>query len=243
MTLPLLILISVFLTSTLSGVLGMAGGMILMAILVSALSVSASMMIHGVVQATANGSRAYFLRKHIQFSILPAYLLGAAVAFGLFALLSIVANAAIILIMIGIFPWLARLLPFSRGLDVTRSVTATSCGLLVTSAQLFAGASGPLLDVFYLNSSLSRYQIIATKAFTQALGHLIKLLYYGVVIGVTDMLPGWLILAAILTSIAGTRLGTHLLKFLSEHHFRRVSAGVILTIGFLLVLKGVFELI
>jgi uncharacterized membrane protein YfcA len=57
--LPALILVSVFVTAVLSGVLGMAGGMILMAILVSTLSVSAAMMLHGAVQAASNGSRYY----------------------------------------------------------------------------------------------------------------------------------------------------------------------------------------
>ena len=67
MILNLVILLSVLGTSILSGILGMAGGMILMAILVSTVSVAAAMMIHGAVQATANGSRAWFLRSHIHY--------------------------------------------------------------------------------------------------------------------------------------------------------------------------------
>ena len=34
------------------------------------------------------------------------------------------------------------------------------CGALVTSAQILAGASGAVLDVFYLQSGLNRFQII-----------------------------------------------------------------------------------
>ena len=44
------------------------------------------------------------------------------------------------------------------------------------AAQLIAGASGPILDVFYNGSSLNRREIVAT-AFTQAVGHLIKLAF------------------------------------------------------------------
>ena len=238
----LIVLLSVFGTSLLSGILGMAGGMILMAILVSLLPVSAAMVAHGVVQATANGSRTWFLRKHIQFAILPAYLTGAAISFTLFSVLAILPDAALVLILIGMFPWLARGVPMLKGLDVTRTPTAGACGLLVTSAQLFAGASGPLLDVFYLNSPLTRYQIIATKAFTQALGHLIKLVYYGVVIGVSGTLPLWLLLAAMLASLLGTRTGTHLLIYLSERHFKRISGAVILTIGTACIIQGVLRL-
>ena len=65
MSLSPIIVATVFVTSLISGVIGMAGGMILMAVLVSLLSVPAAMVVHGAVQATANGSRAYFLRQHI----------------------------------------------------------------------------------------------------------------------------------------------------------------------------------
>ena len=91
-----LILLSVFATAVLSGILGMAGGMILMAILVSTLSVSAAMMIHGAVQATSNGSRCWFLRRHVQWQILPAYVAGAGLALTAFSLLHLVPDPAVV---------------------------------------------------------------------------------------------------------------------------------------------------
>ena len=88
-----IIILSVLATSILSGVLGMAGGMILMAILVSTMSVGAAMMLHGAVQAMANGSRSWFLRQHIQWRILPAYALGAGVTVAVFAALALEVGA------------------------------------------------------------------------------------------------------------------------------------------------------
>ena len=61
-------------------VLGMAGGMILMAILVAVLPVATAMMLHGAVQSFSNGSRAWFLRRHVRWDILPWYAVGAAAA-------------------------------------------------------------------------------------------------------------------------------------------------------------------
>ena len=233
-----LIIIAVFATSILSGVLGMAGGMILMAILVSTLSVGAAMMLHGAVQAMANGSRSWFLREHIQWRILPGYAAGAALTLVGFISLTLVPDADLILMLVGILPFLARLIPHLKGLDVTRVATAVSCGAVVTAAQLLAGASGPLLDVFYLNSPLNRFQIIASKAFTQALGHLLKLAYYGWIIGVTDSVPVWLYGLAILTAVAGTRIGTRLLERVTDTRFRDVSSLVILAIAGVCFLKG-----
>lgn len=238
-----LILSAVFATSILSGVLGMAGGMILMAILVSTLSVGAAMMLHGAVQATANGSRAWFLRTHIQWHVLPPYALGAGLTLGVFTVLAVLPDADLVLIAVGLLPWLARLTPRFQGFEINHRPTAFACGVVVTAAQLFAGASGPLLDVFYLNTRLNRYEVIASKAFTQTLGHLLKLLYYGVIIGVTDSVPGWLYVAAIITAIIGTRIGTRLLGRLTDERFRTASGMLILTIAALCVVKGVHGLL
>ncbi|MCZ6642843.1 MAG: sulfite exporter TauE/SafE family protein [Gammaproteobacteria bacterium] len=242
MTLPLILLLSVLATSILSGILGMAGGMILMAILVSTVSVAAAMMIHGAVQATANGSRAWFLRSHIQWQILPPYLLGAGAVLGLFTAITLVPNSAVILILVGSFPWLARLNPRLSGLDIKHAPTAFGCGGVVTAAQLLAGASGPLLDVFYLNTPLTRHQIIASKAITQAIGHVLKLGYYGLIIGVNESIPAWFYGIAMLTAIAGTRIGTRLLEKLNDESFKRISGRVILTVATVCIAKGVLEL-
>ena len=236
--LPAAILLAVFVTSLISGVLGMAGGIILMAILVTVLSVSSAMIAHGLVQATANGSRAIFLRRHIQWSVLPAYLLGASFATGVFVSLALVPDASMILICIGLFPWIARVVPSMKGLNITHKRTAVFCGTLVTGAQLFAGASGPLLDIFYLNTPLNRYQIIATKALTQTLGHILKTIYYTLIVQFSDSLPIWILILAMTSAVLGTRVGTRLVDHFSDEQFRKYSASAILVIGTFCLIKG-----
>ncbi len=233
-----LILVSVAATSLLSGILGMAGGMILMAILVSTLTVANAMLLHGAVQATANGSRAWFLRRHIHWRLLPAYLVGAALAVGFFTWAVVVPDAGVVLILVGLFPWLARINKRLKGLDVTRPVTTVVCGVTVTSAQLLAGASGPLLDVFYLNSPLSRQEIVANKALTQTIGHVLKIIYYGAIVSLGTTLPWWLFALALGAAVAGTRAGTLLLMRWNDAQFQKVSQTIILIIAALCVVQG-----
>ena len=152
--------------------------------------------------------------------------------------MTLVANANVILIIIGLLPWLARLTRRMHGLDVSRRPTSILCGVVVTAAQLFAGASGPLLDIFYLNARLDRYQVVATKALTQTLGHLLKLVYYGLIITVDDTPGPALFIVAMLTAVVGTRTGTRLLERIADAHFRRVSSYVILAIATACVGKG-----
>jgi uncharacterized membrane protein YfcA len=244
MLIELSIVATVVLTSLLSGILGMAGGIILMAVLVALKPVAAAMIIHGVVQATSNGSRAFLLRRHIAWRILPAYLGGAAVAFGAFASLGVLPNASWVLIAIGAFPWLALVVRRLNGLDVTRAPIAAVCGTTVTAAQLFAGASGPLLDFFYLHARLTRHEVVASKAITQTIGHLLKLVYYGGVIGVSsDGVAAPYLALAVGAAMLGTRLGTRMLERMADSEFRRVSRWVILAIGAVCIGNGLRELL
>ncbi len=67
------IIITAFLTSVLSGLVGMAGGAVLMAVLITILPVSSAMILHGATQAMANGSRTLLLREHLIWRLLPGY--------------------------------------------------------------------------------------------------------------------------------------------------------------------------
>lgn len=247
---PLLILATVLVTSILSGIVGMAGGMILMALLASLLTVPVAMLLHGVTQASANGSRAWFLRGHVRWQVLPGYLLGVAICTAAFAVLTVVPERGLVLILVGLFPWVGRVLPAIERLDVERPTAACACGMIVTAAQLLAGASGPLLDLFFLRSHLTRHQIVATKAVTQTLGHLTKLGYYGTLLFVAGegidldgRAPPWLFLAVVPMALLGTRIGTLILDRLHDVHFRRASQAMILTIGAACTISGIVELI
>ncbi len=248
--LAFILIISVLATSILSGVLGMAGGMLLMAILVSVLPVATTMLLHGAVQATSNGSRAWFLRAHINWSILWIYMIGALAAVGLFTYVLLVPPPGLVLILVGGFAWLARLTKRLQGLDITRPTTAVVCGFVVTAAQLLAGASGPLLDVFYLKSPLSRQQIVANKALTQTAGHILKIIYYGAIIGAvaqagagTTNLAWWIYAACMAAAVAGARIGTWMLNRWNDQAFQRFSQFIILSIATLCILQGVYYLV
>ena len=247
---PTIILLAVLATSILSGVVGMVGGMILMALLAALLPVPLAMMLHGVTQAAANGSRAWFLRDRVRRGVLPPWLAGAGLCVLVFGLLTIVPDRALVLVLVGLFPWIGRLLPAIERLDVERPAHALACGAIVTGAQLLAGASGPLLDVFFLRSHLDRHEIVATKAVTQTLGHLLKLAYYGMLFGVPGgggeaaaAAPPWLFAAVVPVALAGTRLGTACLDRLEEAQFRRASERIILAVGAACTMAGVIEFV
>ena len=220
----------------------MAGGVVLMAVLVNILPVSSAMVLHGITQFTANGSRTLILRKHLMWRLLPGYILGASAAVAGFSALLFVPEASVVLILVGLFPWLARLQPKSGALNITRPASNIICGFSVTSAQLLAGAAGPLLDLFYLNSGLDRQTVVANKALTQTIGHLLRIFYYGAIISVATPLPNWLFLAAAIAAVIGTRLGTWLLARWDDQRFQKVSGQIILATGTIASCKAAINL-
>jgi uncharacterized membrane protein YfcA len=57
---------------------------------------------------------------------------------------------------------------------------------------------------------------------------------------VTESVPAWLYGVAIVTAIAGTRLGTRLLERFSDTYVRTVGSAVILAIAALCFIKGAY---
>lgn len=231
-------------TSFISGVLSMAGGMILMGVFSFLLSVPAAMTLHGITQAFSNGSRVWFYRRHIRGKILIPYMLGAFIVLGLFSITSFIPSAGLVFIVIGLFPFLAQALPESINLDIQQPKMAFLSGLTVTLTQMLAGASGPVLDIFYLQSDLTKQEILGTKALTQTFGHIAKLIYYGwLLVFAGNNLPNELIISVVLAALVGNFLGSLVVKRISDEQFKTVGRYTIMVIGTIYIAKGVLELL
>ena len=63
-------------TAFLSSIFGMLGGLILMGLLVSILLIGAAMVLHGAIQLTSNGYRAWLNRADIVWPIVASLLVG-----------------------------------------------------------------------------------------------------------------------------------------------------------------------
>ena len=232
----------VFTTSFISGVIGMAGGIILMGALSLSMGILSAMLLHGFTQLSANLIRSMLLRKHIQTGVLPYYLIGCIGAFLLLSYLNYYPNKEIVLISIGLFPFIAIGLPKRWNLDISQRRNGIFAGLLVGSAQIFAGASGPVQDVFFINSKLNRYEVIATKSVCQVAGHFLKIIFYGKLLLLSSQeqleFSPWIMPPILIATFAGTKAGKAVLGLLSEQQFQKYSRIIIAMIGGFYVMKG-----
>ncbi len=244
MTLPaaLFVVGMAFITAMLSGVFGMAGGLVLMGALAFVLPVQAAFVTHGVLQLVANGWRAILHRKHVRWDIVGWYALASLIAGGVVALLSFTPSKPLLFLLLGLVPFLTWLPQKWINLDAGKPVQAFLSGLTVTGLNLTAGVAGPLLDIFFVRTELTRHAIVATKAATQVFAHLAKILVYGAPMfagqGV-GMPPLWVFALAIPLSMAGTAVGGMILNRVSDVDFKRWTRWIITAVGISYLVQAV----
>lgn len=239
------IIIATFATAFLSSIFGMLGGLILMGILASLLPVASAMILHGLIQLTSNGYRAWLNRKDIHWPIVATLFIGNTIALTGLAFVSFSPDRITVLCALGALPYIAWALPEKLALDVTKKPIGIFAGIIVVATNLLAGVGGPLLDVFFQRVELTRHQIVATKAVAQALGHISKIIFYGglTVTAAAENWPVlWLMLMAVAASVSGTRLGKRVLDKMTDAIFFSWTQRIMLTVGAVLLMRAAYLL-
>lgn len=240
----IIILATTVVTSFISGIFGMAGGLILMGVLVAlpVVSVAMAMIIHGSIQMVANGYRAWLLRDAIDWRVFGLYAIGAGAGVAALFFISWSPDKQAVYLLLGLTPMLIWVPKKRLHLDIRRPSHAIMAGFGVQGLNTLAGVAGPLLDLFFVRTEMTRQEIVATKSVTQALSHLVKVGFWGVPVvsaaGWGALPPLWLLVAAIPLSMAGTRLGGVILARMSEVNFRKWMKGLVTAIGLVFLLRA-----
>src|SRR5207237_4866079 len=98
-------------TAFLSGLFGMAGGLILIGVLLALLPLPSAMVLHAITQMASNGWRALLWRSHIRWRPVAIYLIGCALALGAWSITRYVPDKPLALLLLGVTPFMARLMP------------------------------------------------------------------------------------------------------------------------------------
>lgn len=232
--------VSALITSFISGILGMAGGMILMGILLAVLPLPAAMMLHGITQLASNGWRAWLWREEVEWRVFRGYVLGSIAALAVFTAVQLVVSKPVALIVLGITPFIGLALPDKLHLNVERRYHPSACGATCSALNLTAGVSGPILDVFFVRSAMSRHKVVATKAMTQSFSHLMKIAYFGLLIAGPDgRIQWWVALMMVALAFTGTTLSRSVLEKMNDENFRKWTRWTVLTTGVVYLFSGV----
>tara|TARA_B100001057_G_C22683053_1_gene884542 strand:+ start:254 stop:1006 length:753 start_codon:yes stop_codon:yes gene_type:complete len=241
----IVILVATFATAFLSSIFGMLGGLILMGVLISFLSVGPAMVLHGLIQATSNGYRAWLNRHDINWKIILTLLIGSVISLIILFFIAFEPSKILVIFALGLLPYIAWAVPKELSLDITKPHVSVFAGGVVVGSNLISGTGGPILDIFFQKVDMTRHQVVATKAVAQTVGHLAKIIFFGGLI-VSFSFENWpnptFLFIAIIFSVIGTTLGKRVLDTIDDKFFFRWTQIIVLSVGALFIIRGLFLL-
>jgi uncharacterized membrane protein YfcA len=230
-------------TSFLSGIFGMAGGLILVGVLLAIMPLPAAMMLHGVTQLASNCWRALLWWRHIRWAPVAAYVIGCMLALLAWSLFRYVPETPVALLMLGVTPFMVRLAPAKLRANPHSAPQGVFYGTICMTLILLTGVAGPLIDSFFLGGTLDRREIVATKSACQVVGHSAKLIYFGSIIDQAASVDPVVAGLAIVASMIGTSLAARVLEAMSDVQFRLWANRIITTIAAYYIIDGAYLIV
>ncbi len=226
-----------FLTSTIAAIVGLGGGMMLIAILPSFLPVNALIPVHGLTQVTSNLSRAIFGYKDVQYEVIPKFLIGSFLGIALFASILNFISLEYVPLFIGLYILLSL---WSQKFNekIKKYESYFLAGFFQTGLSMVVGATGPLSMTLLLKDYKDKDKVVATSAALMSLTHILKVfvfMYFGFVF--FDYIG--IILVMVIGAITGSWAGTKLRNIIDGKKFE-IIIKILLTALAIKVIVGVF---
>jgi len=195
-----------FLTSTVAGVVGVGGGMLLIAILPLFLPLNAIIPVHGVTQMSSNISRAFFGIKDVQFKVVPKFVLGSILGVTLFAFLLSYISLDYVPLFIGVYI-LLNLWSKSFGQYIKKYESYFMAGFFQTGLSVIVGATGPLTMTLLLKDFDDKDKVVATGAMLMSITHTAKLFVFAI-FGFMFFEYIYMMIFMVAGAVAGSYFGT-----------------------------------
>ena len=245
-----ILIIAAFITSSISAVLGMGGGIILLGIMALIIPEGHVVVaLHGIVQLISNLTRSFIFGHHIRKDIIKQYLPGAVLGLSISSLIILilihffqVESAKEIKInflkpLIGIF--ILWFLFGKRHKVKTDQPHFFGVGALSGLCTVFIGATGPLIAPFFLKGKLTKENIIANKAVCQAISHFGKIPIFILFFDFNYFSETRILILLTIAVFIGTNVGKQILQFIPEKVFQTLFRGALTIIAIKLILDQI----
>jgi len=208
MSQEILLGIITFFTSTIAGVVGLGGGMILIAILPSFLPINALVPVHGLTQLSSNLSRAVFGYKDVQVEVIPKFLIGSLAGVSFFAVILYFVSLTYIPLFIGIYILLSL---WSQKFNdkIKKFESYYLIGFIQSGFSIVVGATGPLATTLLVKDYNDKHAVVATAAALMSITHLLKVFAF-MIFGFVFFDYIGVLVAMIIGAVAGSYAGTKL---------------------------------
>ena len=243
-----ILIITAFITSSISAVIGMGGGIILLGIM--AILIPEGYMVialHGIIQLISNTTRTYVFKEHLKNDLIKQFSIGAIIGVGFSVLIIFIlmiffkvtsANeikVEMLKPLIGIFIiWYL----FFKKKSKKKLNSFIKVGGIAGISSIFIGAVGPLIAPFFLNRSLSKENIIANKAACQMITHSSKIPLFIFLFNVNYIQEYKILIPLTASVFIGTNFGKYILNFIPEELFNKLFKGALFLIAIRLIFTG-----
>src|SRR5690349_11689611 len=228
---------TIVLSSFISGVFGMAGGMVLLGVILVYFDVATGMVLFSLIQLATNGWRSLHWRQFVLWPIFIWYVVGAILSFAMMRTVAFVPDKALVYLLLGAMPFMVEALPASLRPNIEWRGVSFITGVLTTVIQFLAGVGGLFLDIFFQKSRLDRKTTNATKAITQTFSHVLRAVYFGSLSGVGDLSVSiWA--PAMALALVGAMLAPFVLERMTDHGFRQWTRAIIFAVAAVYLVRG-----
>jgi uncharacterized membrane protein YfcA len=228
---------TVVLSSFISAVFGMAGGMILLGVLLIYFDVATAMVLFSIIQLATNGWRTVHYRKYVLWRVFWWYVAGGVLAFVFMRAMAFVPDKAMVYLLLGLIPFMVEVLPAKLRPNIEWRGVPFFTGIFTTIIQFMAGVGGLFLDIFFQKSQLDRKTVNATKAVTQTFSHILRAAYFGSLSGFGDLrVEHWA--PAMVLAIVGTVFAPYVLDRMTDHGFRQWTRVIIFIVASVYLAKA-----
>tara|TARA_Y100001936_G_scaffold176679_1_gene173305 strand:+ start:510 stop:1274 length:765 start_codon:yes stop_codon:yes gene_type:complete len=242
-----ILILSAFITSSISAVLGMGGGIILLGIMAVIIPEGYKVIaLHGMVQLFSNTTRTYVFRKYVKTQLIKQFFNGAliGISFSVGIIITLIyyfdvqsANEIKVEVLkpfIGLFIVWNLFLKGPKKAKIVKSFVPV--GLVAGLSSIFVGAVGPLIAPFFLVKSFNKEHIIANKAAAQIITHLSKIPLFIYFFNMDYTAELKILIPLILAVYIGTSFGKKILYFLPELFFKKLFKITLFIIAIRLIL-------
>lgn len=234
MTETILISLAAFFTSSLTGAMGVGGGVVLLALMAQVVPPQVLIPLHGAAQLMSNTGRVLVQRKHIDWQYIGPFAIGSLIGGALLTPLVLYIPAQLGQIALGLFilvaTWRARWLKLANW-------HSSLSGGVTTGLSLILGATGPLVMSVLPRDKWSRHKVVGTHGMAMTVQHGIKLIAFASLdFSVSSYWP--MLLGIGLATLLGNLFGAKLLGVVPESKFKMALDWLLTLLALRLIWQG-----
>ncbi|MEM9170737.1 MAG: sulfite exporter TauE/SafE family protein [Pseudomonadota bacterium] len=225
-----------FWTAYLTAAFGVGGGLALLGVMALVLPPVAVIPVHGAVQAGANASRLWLLRRHAMLPTVAWFTLGSLAGVAVGAPVASRADPDLVRAGVGAFILFSLWAPLPERLRPGPRWNAAA-GAVSAFLTMFFGATGPFVAAAVRAAGFDRLRTSATHAAAMTTQHALKCAGFALA-GFAFAPWAAFILACLAAGAAGSTVGARQLRATSDGLFDRVFRGFLSVLAAILIVAG-----